>query len=52
MKMIVKCPSCGVESTNEDFKNNKEKCSFWQDNEGHGHFECFECGKEWVEKLR
>lgn len=50
-KMIVKCPKCGIESTDDDFNNGKEHCSFWQDNKGNGHFECWECEKKWVEKV-
>ena len=47
--MIIKCPDCGIESTDKDFDNNTEHCSIWTDNDGKSHCECWECSKEWIQ---
>ena len=45
----MKCPNCGVESTDEDFDNGEEKCAVYMNDKGQNVYECWECEHKWVE---
>lgn len=47
---MIKCPSCGAESTDEDFNSGNEKVGVYMNDKGQNVCECWECEYEWVEE--
>ena len=46
---MIKCPKCGIESTDEDFSNGTENFGVRMNDEGENVCECWECNHEWKE---
>ena len=46
---MIKCPKCGVISTDKDFDEGNEKLAIWTDNKGINNCECWECEHKWKE---
>lgn len=48
--ITITCPKCKTESTDKDFDEGEESCSYWIDDKGFAQIECWECNHEWEEK--
>lgn len=44
---MIKCPKCGIVSTDKDFEEGNERLSVWTNNEGKNVCECWECEHKW-----
>jgi len=50
--MEVKCPKCGIISTDKDFAEGTEKVGVYTNNDWKNVYECWECNHEWVESVK